>query len=907
MRHAVAAAAVLLATLVSALASEAASAPGATPAATPATTSAATPAPPPATTATRAEALLQRAAATLQGAPDPAAWDALRQARRLWSTGPGLTPRERALGLARAGQIASWLHAQRGQHERADAEARASLRIARQWLPPHGAEVLGARQVLFSHAVARQQWARARAELELLRPWLAADEACDDPLCANVLATRSRMHAAQQDLDAAYAAARAAHRFSLRTGEPHGLGWAELSLASLAQRLGRRAEERDWLQSVLQRADCGELPADHPAVPQARSAYQALLASDGGTAALEAARRQAREATATLQAREGLLSRDRAGLLLDRAALSHQAGDLDAARREAAEAWAIGWATQHVDTQWQAVERLVRLSQGRKAPWAEAAYGKMFVNTVQQQRAGLRSFAPDAQERFVQPRLPGYEELADALLRMQRWAEAEQVLSLVRSNAYHALVRSAPPPLTLPFTPGERPGQQRLAQAGQSLRQWHAQLQRTGRPADDATNARLQAELEGAVQALLDLARPPVGVQGGPGGPGAPGAASAVTRAALPPAPPPGGGITRVVYLPGPDALYIAVQSQGQATVREVAVSDADLLDHVAALRRALQNPGADPLPAAQALHALLWAPIADLVPTGDHAPPVRLRAEGVLRYLPFAVLHDGQRWLVEQATLSLDGGGALPDSGPPAPRSTAAPRQGWALLGASHGGGLPALPQVPHELRGLQQLAPGPAAATPLSLDERFTPERLRQALATRQVVHIASHFVLTPGQPAGGWLQLGNHRRLTLQALAGPAYRFDGLELLTLSACETALPSAPGTDDAPLESLAWLAHARGARNVLASLWAVPDAPTGQLMQRVYRQIAQGQPPAAALQRAQASLLTEPPPPGPGPAAARGLRPLAPDAATAEPRQRPPSLHPYYWGAFVVLSATQD
>jgi len=856
------------------------------------------------TTATRAETLLRRAAATLQGVADPSAWNDLRQARRLWSGGPGLTPRERALGRASAGQVASWLHAQRGQWDQADAEARASLRIARQWQPPDGAEVLGARQVLFSHAVARQQWQRAREELAQLRPWLPADDQCDDALCSTVLATRSRMHAAQEDLDTAYATARAAHRFSLRTGEPQELGWDELSLAGLARRLGRRDEARDWLRSVLRRAESGELPADHPAVPQARSAYHAMLAENGGAAELADARQQAQQATDTLQAREGLLSRDRGGLLLNRAALSRQAGDLDTARREAAEAWAIGWAIRDANIAWQAVERLAFLSEGQKTPWAEAAYGKMFVNTVQQQRAGLRGFAPAEQERFVQPRLPGYEELADALLRMQRWAEAEQVLSLVRSNAYHALVRSAPPPQALPFTPGEQPGQQRLAQAGQSLRQLHDQLRRTDRPADEALQARLRAELEATMQALLDLARPPAGAPA----PAHDAGATTIALAAVPESSR-GKGITRVVYLPGPDALHIAVQSpEGQATVREVAVGDADLLDHVATLRRAVQNPAADPLPAAQALHALLWAPIADLVPTGDHAPPVRLRAEGVLRYLPFAVLHDGQRWLVEQATLSLDGGGALPGSGTPVARSAAVPRQGWALLGASHGGGLPALPQVPHELRTLRQLAPGRPAETALALNENFTPERLRQALATRQVVHIASHFVLTPGQPAAGWLQLGRGRRLTLQALASPAYRFDGLELLTLSACETALPAGPAAaDDAPLESLAWLAHARGARNVLASLWAVPDAPTGQLMERVYAQIAQGQSPAAALQRAQRGLLQEPPPPEDG-SAARGLRPLASaNAAAAQPAARPPSLHPYHWGAFVVLSAEPD
>ena len=321
-----------------------------------------------------------------------------------------------------------------------------------------------------------------------------------------------------------------------------------------------------------------------------------------------------------------------------------------------------------------------------------------------------------------------------------------------------------------------------------------------------------------------------------------------------------------MLFLPGPQHLRIAVQVADRTTVREVNVGERDLLDQVAALRQAVQDPGSDPRPAAQALYARLWAPVAALLPPDA---PLRIQAEGVLRYLPFGLLHDGQSWLLERHTLAMDAGPA-PDGSGAANRPTTPPHRGWALLGSARTAGLPALPQVPAELQALATLAPTAPART-LRLDRDFTRAALRQALARRSVVHIASHFRLVPGDASASWLQLGGGQRVSLAELARPGFDVRGVDLLTLSACETAVPAGVDARGSALESLAHVALLRGARQVLASLWTVPDEDTARLMADVYRAYAAGLPAPDALRRAQQARMRVSP-------------------------------HPSAWGGFVLL-----
>ena len=139
-------------------------------------------------------------------------------------------------------------------------------------------------------------------------------------------------------------------------------------------------------------------------------------------------------------------------------------------------------------------------------------------------------------------------------------------------------------------------------------------------------------------------------------------------------------------------------------------------------------------------------------------------------------------------------------------------------------------------------------------------------------QVVHIASHFKLA-GDNLKSFLLTGDGKALTiadLQERAQESPLFPGVELMTLSACDTA-SGGQGAD-----SLGALAELNGARSVLATLWPVADQETAQLMADFYANHAAtpGAGKAVALQKAQLKLLH-----------AGGV-----------------AAHPYYWAPFVLM-----
>lgn len=155
-----------------------------------------------------------------------------------------------------------------------------------------------------------------------------------------------------------------------------------------------------------------------------------------------------------------------------------------------------------------------------------------------------------------------------------------------------------------------------------------------------------------------------------------------------------------------------------------------------------------------------------------------------------------------------------------------------------------------------------------------------------------------------------LGDGSRLTLQQLRTKLPRLTGVDLLTLSACETAVGGGLKADGREVEGLGVLAQKRGARAVLASLWKVNDASTGELMARFYRaRQAQGIDKAGALREAQLALLQAAPAEAGGAAAGTEQRgatrddlPAASAAAAFKQDPRKPYAHPYFWAPFILM-----
>ncbi len=796
----------------------------------------------------------------------------IREALRLYQQPLGLPPNEIFLATTGALHTATWIYAGAGLWPEAVQAAQSGMQRSLRWTGKGGgqagAETLEFRKALLSHALGQQRLGDAQTQVNALMRWLPSDVHCAGELCRSVQGLRLQLHKALGETETAYALAVTIQRNPTPL-PPEAAAWHAVNVAQLAEQLGRNAEAVQWLDAAL----ASGAPADSPAVMDVQAIRFDLLARTDGTPVDVLADAAAQVGRLAEQARQkhGAISQERGALLRLQASLLLRQGDTHASAQVAALALAIAWAAGDPRLAWSAAMRLAHSAGDAGKPAAKIFYAKLAVNAAQAVRAGTLGMPTARQQSHMDENREDYVELADDLLDQRRLPEAEQLLAMAREEDYHQLVRSTEPRRQrVGFVGPELALADALTTQRHVLEQASADWTRQLRPLGAPEHAAQQA-LDATVQALLaalDIS-PVVALPATPGD-------MPVSAAAT--------STPRIHYLPTPERLRIAVVHDGRTAVVDVPVTEAALLHHIAALRRVLQNPAKDARPQAQALYALLWAPIAHLLPPTDGAPVV-VHTEGALRYLPFATLHDGTRWLVEKHTLALNANGRGAQMGK-------VPREGWALFGASRGvAGLPPLPQVRGELDRVRHAGP---AGTTLALDGRFTAPGLQAALAQRSVVHIASHFVLAPGDSAASWLQLGDGERVSMAALAGDHFHFDGLDLLTLSACDTAVPPGVDAQGRSLDSLAWLAHARGAQNVLASLWPVPDGATAGLMGRFYQELAIGQGKPESLRAAQLALLSQPVATG---QTVRGLQVASPAVAVSGGK------HPYYWGAFVLLA----
>jgi CHAT domain-containing protein len=375
-----------------------------------------------------------------------------------------------------------------------------------------------------------------------------------------------------------------------------------------------------------------------------------------------------------------------------------------------------------------------------------------------------------------------------------------------------------------------------------------------------------------------------------------------------------GRGTVALYTLVGEKTYRVILITPHAQVAREYPIAAADLNRKVLAFREALRTPVVDPRPLAQELYTILVAPVArDL--KGAQAQTLMWSLDGVLRYLPVAALHDGETYLVERYRHVM----FTPAS---QARLKDAPQATWKGLGlgvSQAHGDFVALPGVVEELQGIIRDA-GQAASTgvlpgALKLDAAFTAPAMRAALRQRYpVVHIASHFHFRPGNETASFLLLGDGSHLPLSEIKTWPNAFAGVDLLTLSACETAMGNT-AADGKEVEGFGVLAQRQGAKAVIATLWPVADASTKALMQELYRRhkTQPRLPKIEALRQAQLTLLH-----GQKPVrnmVAQGKRSLTVITTVAEPSDsstsalprfpwnpQAPYAHPFYWAPFILI-----
>ncbi|MCP4688370.1 MAG: CHAT domain-containing protein [Desulfobacterales bacterium] len=318
-----------------------------------------------------------------------------------------------------------------------------------------------------------------------------------------------------------------------------------------------------------------------------------------------------------------------------------------------------------------------------------------------------------------------------------------------------------------------------------------------------------------------------------------------------------------------PDRLVLLLTLSDGLSHVEASVDAETLEETVILFRKRLQNRMNNHfLNEAEKLYDWIIRPIeAQLVSRGVHT--LIFAPDGALRLIPLTTLYDGERFLVEKYAVGLIPAITLTD-----PRPFDGENASILLSGLSEARReFSPLPSVPGELKDIKTIMSGRM----LLMNERFTGNELAKEFTAREytIFHIATHGVFG-GSPDESFL-LTHDGRLTMNGLEKlidiGRFRENPVELLTLSACQTAL----GNERAAL-GLAGAAVKAGVRAVTATLWYVDDEATSLAIREFYRQLRKpGISKVNAMRNAQISLI-----------------------------EKPRYWHPIYWAPFLLIGNWQ-
>jgi TonB family protein len=543
-------------------------------------------------------------------------------------------------------------------------------------------------------------------------------------------------------------------------------------------------------------------------------------------------------------------------------------------------------------------------------------FGKAAVNDYQQIRSNIRGLDKELQAGFAESKSRTYRRLADLLAQQGRLAEAEQVLNLLKEAEYFDFVRrdsaeSATLTEHTALTPAEAELEKRYRQIGDKLvalgTERGAMLSKKNlTPEETQRLAQLDKDLQSGNEAFEKFLNELAEEFGR-----APAASARIEQLKetqglmedlreLPP------GTVAIYTLVGEDRYRSILVTPDVQKAYEYPIKARDLNRKILDFRQLTENPNLDPRPMGQELYKILVAGMAEGLKQA-RAKTVMWSLDGALRYLPIAALYDGREYLMEQYAMSV----FTPASNA---RLKDPPDREWKGAGfgvtKAHEGSS-ALPDVAAELGSIIAEQPGRGILLgEVKLDDQFTENSMRQTLLKHyQVVHIASHFHFQPGDESNSFLLLGDGSHLSLADLKTLPNLFGGVQLLTLSACNTGMGDTNG-DGKEVEGLGVLAQRKGAKAVLASLWSVADVSTSLLMQEFYRAREYSTTTKAeALQHAQLALLRGTTTNKEATTAHRALiheplvnPPPTPEAPRFASDPKSPFAHPFYWAPFFLM-----
>ncbi|KXV04326.1 hypothetical protein CR51_13790 [Caballeronia megalochromosomata] len=285
-------------------------------------------------------------------------------------------------------------------------------------------------------------------------------------------------------------------------------------------------------------------------------------------------------------------------------------------------------------------------------------------------------------------------------------------------------------------------------------------------------------------------------------------------------------------------------------TGRVLPIERRDLGSAVDDFRSAIVGQSPDARAFGTRLDKLLVAPL-DLRP-GER---LVLVPHGVLNYMPFQALRNADGYLIQRHAF------ALAPSASVAVQLVARERAVSSHLVAFGNPRISPryeLPGAEREVRGIVPLF-GQASAW---LEDDATRARFRDSAPEGRVLHVATHAHADPVDPLYSRILLAP----ATQPADGPDYlsardiynlRLDGVALVTLSACDTALGRVDRGNE--IMGLTRAFFYAGASSVIVSMWQVNDDSTALTMRTFYRSLTEGKEAIDAMRDAQLAVLAEP------------------------------------------------
>ncbi len=505
-------------------------------------------------------------------------------------------------------------------------------------------------------------------------------------------------------------------------------------------------------------------------------------------------------------------------------------------------------------------------------PKVAVLYGKKAVDAYQQNRGNIKTLDKETQKLYLKSVEFTYRTLAELLLGQKRDQEAQQIINSLKDQQFFDFDETQTNQITLiSLTPREQTFVALYEKSSENVSLLENQIGefklklRKRQPTSKETSelAKMESDLKTASDNFLSIlkqaetafSKPPDEQDKVGEIPDFTAMQTALREISVST----GQKAAAVYQLVGEEDFHLLIITADNIKSVSTPVERTILNEQALDFWALLQSPNYDPRPVGSELYETVFKPIETLLP--EKTQTILWSLDGNLRYVPMAALYDGEKkqYLVERFN-------HVNFTRADMNRMTRDPSKVWT--GTGFGSSQSAtvrvlgdevsfdpLPGVTAELAALFNDPNDKILEGKPILNDDFNRKNFIEALKLKlPFVHIASHFSFRAGDEARSFLLLGDRTAFTLADMKAETNLFQGVDLLTLSACNTAAAQSDA-NGREIDGFAELAQRLGANSVMATLWSVADSSTPRLMTDFYRN-NKNMSKADALREAQIALL---------------------------------------------------